>query len=148
MEFLNPPGGTEFYIHIFDSLILKHPKIPELYLSRAIAYSKECAYPEGQEISCYQIVLNNIDTVEKLGLSGYSVHYYKALALFERKMYVDALEQIEITISIDSTIPEGYFLRGDIKNNYYRFGNGPKLDFDSDFVKGRQMNTTYRINKW
>lgn len=148
MELLNPPGGTGYYINFFDSVITIHPGVAELYLSLAFAYEKECAYPEGQVITCYQFVIDNIHNANKLGLSNYYTHYYLALALLETKQYEKALKEINIAIYMDSMVPGAYYLRGQIQNDYFRFGKGPKVDFDQDYKTGRELNKTYVIKKW
>ncbi|MEO8150586.1 MAG: hypothetical protein ABI723_23345 [Bacteroidia bacterium] len=113
MEFGYGQTSADYAVHCFDSIINMFPNVPELYLSRAIAYYKRAPYSGwgDQTKEVLQKSVIDIDKAEQLGMSDFRINLYRAQSLNLLKMNDDALTEINIAIKKNKDDPRAYAVR-------------------------------------
>ncbi len=122
------PPTMHFVVH-FDSLLQHHPDVPELYLSRGVAYLKSAPYLE-QTTEGLRNALADFTNAERTGITDYRVNWYRAEALVGLKDYNAALAQVNTAIEKNDAHPKLYALRYEIRQNLNRVKPGDKSDPD------------------
>lgn len=122
-----------------DSLLLLHPKNPQLLLSAAILQQNNAAYLGGAEKTkeAYRASISYADSAAAAGLNDWRISYYKAMALSGLHEYQAALEEVTRSIGKNDRNPSSYMLRYHIRQDLGQAVWGNRND--PDVLKSEQL---------
>jgi tetratricopeptide (TPR) repeat protein len=121
----------------FDQLIAKHPGIPELYLSRALALYQRAPYMGWGDSTRYhfQRALDDLQSAETFGYKSYLLYMYRANILNQNKQYQEALKAINKAIKKKKDHLYSYIIRYQIRSNLGLARWGDKNDSDQLIIE-------------
>lgn len=140
-------NSNDIIVH-YDTLIKKHPRVPELYLSRGIAYYiKGAAFNGGGSSQiCYEKSLEDLKKTEALGLTDFRIDLYRALVFYMQKKYNEALEQINISISKNDNDPRVFITRYWIRDKLGEVKGGNNKN-DKDWNQYMNLMKNWKFEK-
>jgi tetratricopeptide (TPR) repeat protein len=121
----------------FDQLIAKHPGIPELYLSRALALFQRSPYMGWGDSTRhhFQRALDDLQSAETFGYKSYLLYLYRANILNQNKQYQEALKTINKAIKKKKDHLYSYIIRYQIRSNLGLARWGDKNDSDQLIIE-------------
>jgi tetratricopeptide (TPR) repeat protein len=121
----------------FDYLIAKHPGIPELYLSRALALYQRAPYMGWGDSTRhhFQRALDDLQAAETFGYKSYLLYVYRANILNQNKQYQEALKTINKAIRKKRDHLYSYIVRYQIRSNLGLARWGDQNDSDQLIIE-------------
>lgn len=121
----------------FDELIAKHPGIPELYLSRALALYQRAPYLGWGDSTRHHFerALDDLNAAETFGYKNHLLYVYRANILNQNKQYLEALKTINKAIKKKNDHLYSYIVRYQIRSNLGLTKWGDKNDPDQLIIE-------------
>ncbi len=147
MEFGMGNNNLPYLVRYFDSLIVLHPHVPELFLSRALAYSAK-AFMSGRGKRTKGLLNNALDDFERAedaGMKDFRINLFRARALLLLKKYKEALKQIDKGIAKNAEDPRLFAIRYAIRWELKLAKPGDHTD--PDFVEYNRLRLSWDFGK-